>query len=243
MRELSAGHQVTVAINNHTPDGRLLRAPSASNEPRPVADEAVYQSLAEALGADLGWPAGPWTDIYYEASGTAEQTAYYAAGTLAFTTEATPGHSGNDTFHPPYQFVIDQYLGTGTYTGSSIRKAFLTAFEAAVDPGRHAVIAGSAPRGAELTIEKDFTMDTSPVPDAEGQPPLVTPFDMTLRSTMTVPRSGRFTWHVNPSLRPSQYLGTHIRESWTVSCGRGRHAVQVTLARGGSTEIDLSRCR
>lgn len=249
MRELSASNQVTVAINNHTPDARLLRAPSASNEPRPVADETVYQGLAEALGRDLSWQAGPWTDIYYEASGTAEQTAYYASGTMAFTTEATPGHSGLDTFHPPYPNVIDQYFGTGSRYGnpvSSIRKAFLTAFDAAVNPALHSVITGTAPRGTELTISKRFTMDTSPFPAAPGEPAMPEPFEMELESTMTVPRNGRFTWHVNPSLRPSQYLGTHIRESWTVSCGWGRrHAtreVPVRLGRGGAAEIDMRGC-
>ena len=84
MRALSAANQVTVAINNHTPDERLLRAPSSSNEPVP-ADVVVYDALAQMLGADLDFPAGPWTEIYYEASGTAEQTAYYGSGTLAFT--------------------------------------------------------------------------------------------------------------------------------------------------------------
>lgn len=246
MRELSASQQVTVAINNHTPDERVLRAPSASNEPRPVADETMYQALAEDLGRDLGWPAGPWTDIYYEATGTAEETAYYAAGTLAFTTEATPRHEGLERFHPPYPRVIEQYFGTGFYANSSIRNAFLTAFDAAVDPARHAVITGTATRGAELTISKRFTMDTSPFSEAPGEPAMPTPFEMELESTLTVPRSGRFTWHVNPSLRPSQYLSTHIRESWTVSCGWGRrHAtreVPVRLGRGGAAEIDMRGC-
>ena len=60
----------------------------------------------------IDFPAGPWTEIYYEASGTAEQTAYYGAGTLAFTPELTPGFGGSERFHPPYEYVVDQYLGT-----------------------------------------------------------------------------------------------------------------------------------
>ena len=44
-----------------------------------VADDAAYQGLLERLAQNLpGWPAGPWTDVYYEASSTAEQQAYYA---------------------------------------------------------------------------------------------------------------------------------------------------------------------
>jgi hypothetical protein len=238
MRVLSAANQVTVAINNHTPDERLLRAPSSSNEPIP-ADVVVYDALAQLLGADLQFPAGPWTEIYYEASGTAEQTAYYGAGTLAFTPELTPGFVGADRFHPPYEYVVDQYLGTDFYEGSSIRAAYLTAFGAAVDPARHSVIRGKAPRRTRLTISKRFTLDTSAV---DGTGP-VTSIPHELRTTMTVPASGRFTWHVNPSLRPSQYASAHLDESWTLTCGRGgKRSVKVSVARGRSAYLDMSRC-
>jgi carboxypeptidase T len=241
MRELSAANQVTVAINNHTPDERLLRAPSSSNEPIP-ADVEVYDALAQLLGADLDFPAGPWTEIYYEASGTAEQTAYYGAGTLAFTPELTPGFDGLERFHPPYEYVVDQYLGTDFYEGSSIRAAYLTAFEATVDPARHSVITGKAPRGIKLTISKRFELDTSAV-DGDGP---VTSLPHQLRSTMTVPASGRFTWHVNPSLRPSQYASVHLNESWTISCGPGNsgatRTVEVRVQRGATAFADMSRC-
>jgi carboxypeptidase T len=241
MRALSAANQVTVAINNHTPDERLLRAPSSSNEPVP-ADVVVYDALAQLLGADLDFPAGPWTEIYYEASGTAEQTAYYGAGTLAFTPELTPGFDGLERFHPPYEYVVDQYLGTDFYDGSSIRAAYLTAFAAAVDPARHSVITGEAPRGIELTISKRFELDTSAI-DGDGP---VTSLPHELRSTMTVPASGRFTWHVNPSLRPSQYASAHLNESWTITCGPGnsgaKRTAAVTVARGGTALADMSRC-
>jgi carboxypeptidase T len=240
MRELSSAHQVTVAMNNHTPDERLLRAPSSSNEPIP-ADVEVYDALAQLLGDDLDFPAGPWTEIYYEASGTAEQTAYYGAGTLAFTPELTPGFGGAERFHPPYEYVIDQYLGTDFYTGSSIRAAFLTAFEAAVDRERHSLVVGRAPRGARLTISKRFTLDTSAI---DGTGPIST-LPHELETTMTVPRSGYFVWHVNPSLRPSQYATAHLDESWTLSCGRGwrKETVRVEVARGDAAWADLKRCR
>jgi carboxypeptidase T len=230
MRAIATANQVTVAINNHTPDERLLRAPSSSNEPEP-ADVVVYDALAQLLGRDLNWPAGPWTEIYYEASGTAEQTAYYGAGTLAFTPEATPGHGGAARFHPPYEYVVDQYLGTDFYAGSSIRRAFLTAFDAAVDPARHSVITGEARPGTELRIAKSFALDTS-----GGQS-----FPMTYRSTLTVPASGHFEWHVNPSVRPSQYASAHLPEQWTLACGD--RSVQVTVRRGEAAAVDLSRCR
>ena len=92
MIDLLNRNPAMVAINNHTPDQRLLRAPSSSNEPQIVADHAAYEGLLERLSKNLpGWPAGPWTDVYYEASSTAEQQAYYAYGAFGFTPEATPG--------------------------------------------------------------------------------------------------------------------------------------------------------
>ena len=54
---------------------------------------------------------------------------------------------------------------------------------------------------------------------------------------MTMPASGRFTWHVNPSLRPSQYASAHLNESWTITCGPGTAApsalCELTVARSG----------
>ena len=147
MIDLLNAHQITVAINNHTPDQRLLRAPSSSNEPQIVADDAAYDGLLKRLALNLpGWPAGPWTDVYYEASSTAEQQAYYGYGTFGFTPEATPGFSGAQTFHPPYQNVIDNYLGTGTrYANQTMRGLYYDAFKAATEPQLHSVISGTAP--------------------------------------------------------------------------------------------------
>jgi carboxypeptidase T len=228
-----------------------------------VADAPAYQALAEELGDALDWPAGPWTEVYYDASGVAEEHAYYTAGLFAFTTEATPGHSGLARFHPPYSYVVDQYWGTGHYEGSSIREAFLLAWEAAADPARHALLTGTAPPGTELVITKDVTVHSScplhPLfgvvrPEAMNSCPLGALGDLQLvvtspvriRSTMTVPADGRFTWHVLPSLRPSQYQTAHLVESWTVSCtdagGAVARAVEVTIGRGQDQELDLSAC-
>ena len=120
--------------------------------------------------------------------------------------------------------------------------AYLTAFDAAVDPARHSVITGEAPRGIQLTISKRFQLDTSAV-DGDGP---VTSLPHELRSTMTVPASGRFTWHVNPSLRPSQYASVHLNELWTITCGPGnsgaQRTVRVRVARSATAFADMSRC-
>ena len=84
MRDLFNAHQVVVALSNHTPDAKVLRAPSSPDEPTP-ADVEAYDALGQLLGGDLRWDAGPWTRIYYAASGTMEEYAYYSAGTFAYT--------------------------------------------------------------------------------------------------------------------------------------------------------------
>src|SRR3954454_4047229 len=238
MIDLLNHNQVVLAINNHTPDQRLLRTPSSSNEPDVLADEDAYQGLLDRLSKNLpGWPAGPWTDVYYEASSTAEQQAYYAYGAFGFTPEATPGFSGTQTFHPPYQNVIDNYLGTGTrYAGQTMRGLYYDAFKAALDPSLHSTISGTAPAGAKLTLTKTYSLDTSLTTWPTGTSPQTRVFPNALDATLTVPSGGKFEWHVNPSLRPSQYDATFNQESYTLTCsapdGTVLQATTIKIARG-----------
>lgn len=253
---LTAAHQVTVAIHNHTPDGRLLRAPSSPEEPEPLEVE-VYDGLAQQLGAVLGWPAGPWTEIYYVASGVAEEQAFYTQNILAFTPEATPGHEGLERFHPPYQAVVEQYTGTGQYEGSHIREAYVQAWEAAADPDLHGVLRGTAPPGTVLTLHKAMTVETSCAIPGEvgdlltcptgpdGAPLLpVQTLGQEITTTMTVPADGMVEWHVGPSLRPDQRTSSLLEEAWTLSCGEGDDTVstEVVIGRGEVVDVDLSGC-
>jgi carboxypeptidase T len=249
MRELLASNQVVVALSNHTPDAKVLRVPSANEEPVP-ADVVPYDSLAQLLGGDLKWDAGPWPKIYYTASGTMEEQAYYSAGTFAFTFENTPGQQGAARFHPPYSFVVDQYFGTGAYPGSSSRAGFLRLYEAAANPKLHAVLAVKAPSGATLTIHKSETLETSPLlkSDAAGDTTRDAPIKFTqeLTSSLVVPKGAdHVAWHVNPSMRASQHGTEFIREAWTVTCALGgrSQSVDVVVARGEMKPVDLSRCR
>ena len=220
MIDLLNKSNVTVAINNHTPDQRLLRAPSSSNEPQIVADEVTYEALLQRLSKNLpGWAAGPWTDVYYEASSTAEQQAYYAYGAFGFTPEATPGFSGTQTFHPPYENVINNYLGLGTrYANQTMRGLYYDAFKAATEANLHSVLTGTAPAGTTLTLSKSTLLDSSNTVWVTGQPAQVRAFPNAIAQTITVPASGKFEWHINPSGRPSQYTATHLDESYDLVC-------------------------
>ena len=243
-------YPATVAINNHTPDQRLLRAPSSSNEPDVVYDQAAYQALLERLDDNLtGWPSGPWTDVYYEASSTAEQQAFYAYGAFGFTPEATPGFSGNQTFHPPYENVINNYLGIGPrYAGQTMRGLYYDAFEAAIDPALHS--RDHRHRRARRDVDADQDAHARHVEHGLGDRPAgpgaLVPEHVT--TTLTVPANGRFEWHVNPSVRPSQYSDQGIDEAYTLTCTaadgtvletttvkllRGQQAVRSLCTQGG----------
>ncbi|MDZ4672834.1 MAG: M14 family zinc carboxypeptidase [Gemmatimonadota bacterium] len=242
IRDLMNRHQVVVALSNHTPDAKVLRAPSAPEEPIP-ADVEAYDALAQAVGKDLNWEAGPWPEIYYAASGTMEEYGYYSAGTFAFTFENTPGQRG---FHPAYNFVVDQYHGTGAYPASSARNGFLRLYEAAANSALHSVLDIRAPGGATLTLEKRFILETSRILQADTSRVDAIKIPTTIRSTMTVPAgSSRVSWHVNPSLRPSQHAQEHLNESWTLTCSLNGQSksTQVRVARGATAAVDLATCR
>jgi hypothetical protein len=243
MRDLMASNQVVVALSNHTPDAKVLRVPSSTEEPIP-ADVDAYDELAQALGRDMSWEAGPWPEIYYTAAGTMEQTAYYSAGTFAFTFEHTPRQ--RERFHPPYSFVIDQYFGTGAYPASSARNAFLRLLAAAADPARHSVLDVRAPAGAKLTISKSITLETSPLLKEDRTTDPAFTFPMTLTSSITMPAGKtQIDWHVNPSPRPSQKAKEWIPESWTFTCSlNGRtQTVAVSVKRGERATVDARACR
>ncbi len=242
-----ATHNVTLGIDMHTPDKRLLSVQSSLNEPRVLADQATYVNLTNSIADKnlVGWPHGPWTNVYYEATSTEEEQTYYAYGAFGFTTEATPGYSGTNTYHPPYQAVIDNYWGIGQYPGATIRGTLLDMLEASQKPELHSRLTGTAPPGVTLTASKDFRLDTAPTQWVTGGPTNeIHSFPTHLRYSMTVPASGKIDWHLNPSLRPSQYTSEFVDESYTVTCtapdGTVLQTTTVKLARGA--EVNRSLC-
>ncbi len=246
MRDLFASNQVVVALSNHTPDAKVLRVQSTIDEAE-IPELAPYDSIAKLLGEDLKWESGPWPKIYYSASGTMEEQAFYSAGTFAFTFENTPKQN---SFHPAYQFVVDQYFGTGAYPGSSSRAGFLRLLEAAADPALHSVLDVKAPSGATLTVSKKINLETGRVliddRDTTARGP-IQQLPLELTSSLVMPKGkSQIDWHVNPSLRPSQHGPTLLQEQWTVSCvgpARSKKSVTVTVARGKRATVDLSACR
>jgi hypothetical protein len=173
------------------------------------------QALGERMAAQNGYSNQFGWELY-DTTGTTEDYSYNATGGYGYTFEVGP-----DEFHPPFAEVVGEYTGDNDAAqgvtsenahelttdaadecgghghdhdtvGGGNREAFLVAFENAVDAGTHSLITGTAPAGAQLTVERTGVFplwDGSKMAD-------------TVATTMTARETGRFRYHTNPSTRP-----------------------------------------
>jgi hypothetical protein len=225
VRDLVLSRSVTGLITNHTFGDLVLRPWSGA--PEHVTDDGVtlgvardedeLKRLGDRMAAINGYTSQR-SYALYDGMGTTEDWAYAATGTFGYTFEI-----GATEFHPPFEDVVSHW--------GRNRAAYLVALEHAADREQHAVLRGRAPAGARLTLVRDATTPTWDGTSAA-----------TFRTTIRVPRGGRFTWHVNPSTRPT----SAAREKWTITCGRGDRVLQRTTAyvgRGQTRTLDLNACR
>lgn len=231
VHEFSQRHQITHVQSTHNIVGWVLRQPGFRDYGLLSPDEHIMKPLGDRMGEATGYESLLGYDLY-DVHGATEDWNYIAQGAMGYTIELGPSDTeegGGDAplFFGPYQtHVVDQYLGgpTGGPPGKGIREAFLLAAEQAGNPADHGVLDGSARAGHTLRLRKDFTTATARrCPDA-GE----CPDDAALRlpelelpdfidTTLTVPASGRFAWHVNPSTRPWVGAAGGV-ERWTMTC-------------------------
>lgn len=232
VRRFTARFQPLTLLTHHTysDQGIWLRPPAFQDPelfPGGLApDEPELAALADAMGADTGWPSIKGYD-FYPVTGATDDWNYLAQASLAFTSE---GKGPN--FHSYFDLMVRD-----VYPGMS--RAMVTAAEAASTAG--SVITGQAPPGARLEVAKQFEMPTCDGFTEEIHCILPGPsLPEELSSTMVVDQTGQFSWRVNPSSRPLV-----SGESWTLTCSPpGGQSVsrQVEVARGGTAEVDLSDC-
>ncbi len=194
IRDLVRSRNITMLISNHTFSNLVLR-PNGVNpttigsDGLPVGDAPDEKAL-KALGARMTDQNG-YQNIHgwqlYDTTGTTEDYSYNATGGFGYTFEIGPNE-----FHPPYEEVVDEYVGAGKYAGRGNRMAYLIALAHAADKRFSGTLQGRAPAGATLRLKKTF--DT---PTWEGS------FEDFVDTSIKVPRSGRFSWLVNPSTRPA----------------------------------------
>ena len=195
---LVSRRQAVTLITNHTFSNLVLHAPGLQSYGKPVDDRAMRR-LAAKMASENGYADQAGYELY-DTSGTTEDWSYNSTGGYGYTFEI-----GLDGFHPPYaSAVIAEYRGTTPEAGDGggNRAAYLHALRSTVKPKQHAIIRGQAPPRAVLTLTKKFKTPTSRVLDGAGEEGDVIRFRERLKTTMHARRSGRFTWHVNPSTRP-----------------------------------------
>jgi hypothetical protein len=189
IQRLVSTNQVTTLITNHTYSNLVLRPPGVAGAPD-APDEQILKSLGDAMAAENGYTSQHGYELY-DTTGTTEDWSYFATGGLGYTFEIGPTN-----FHPPFEQTVAEYEGTTEAAGSGggNREAYYLAQENTGNRKRHSVLAGEAPAGATLTLAKRFATPTyqeehGTIPDR-------------LRTTLQVPNSGTFAWHINPSTRP-----------------------------------------
>ena len=214
---------------NPTDDGTLPEDPGAI-----TPDEAAMKDLGDDMAAasEPDWISELGYETLCDITGATEDWNYFSQGTYGYTPELK-----GTNFHANYsQMVVTEY---GTAPGVGVREAYLIAAERAADPAHHSIIQGSAPPGATLTLRKDFetpTCESAACPLGNGPP-----IQDSLRTRLTVPARGNYTWHVTPSGRPM-----FPSERWTMSCqiaGGPLVTRQVAVARGQAvTENFAQEC-
>lgn len=237
LRAWSSRHQVTVVNSSHTYGAAVLHQPGFARVDEPglpagsrLPGERRFAALGARMAAAAGYDSAPAHQLY-DVTGAAEDWNYFNQFAFAFTTEI-----GRESHHGPYaQAVAEQYPG--------LRDALMLAGEAAADRANHALLRGTAPAGRVLRLRRSVLMPTSYVLTGTDGPAPVRGEARHLRerlgSSLTVPASGRFTWHVTPSTHPLAVLAGR-RERWTLSCGTERRRLALGL---GEVRTLRLRCR
>jgi hypothetical protein len=244
VREWLLKLQPTVLITNHTFTGLILRPPGTSFD-GPAPDEDQMRHLGDAMARETDY-ISQYSYQLYDTSGTTDDWLYGGLGSFSFTPEI-----GKQNFHPNYTTsFVPEYDGreeidkdTGEPTGrklGGLRRAFLLAGLAAIDPTTHSVLKGAAPPGRTLRIQRDFETVTSSRPNDNDVLHPVQRLPEHRESTLTVPSNGQFTWHVAPSTRPFE----DEPRPWTLTCEDGAGNVlerrDVYVSRDQQLTLDLA---
>ena len=220
LRKFMFGLQPAVVVSNHTVAALMLRPPGQQQTPD-TPDEAPMKALGDAMAAETGYLSQRSWELY-DTTGTTLDWTYGALGAWSYTPEL-----GGDGFHADHpESVVEQYEGSGERGG--MRAALILAAQTAIEPRSHAIISGRAPAGRTLRI-------TRTVPTKTWNGDALDPDTHT--STLTVPESGRYEWHVTPSRRPYEPAA-----AWTLTCERDGQVVErrdIPVERGERVTADL----
>ena len=234
VHEFSQGLHITNFQSIHNIASLVLRPPGFRALGL-APDEARLKELGDRMADATGY-ASEYGYELYEVTGATEDWNYVAQNSFGYTIEL----GGFGSFQGPYATnVVQQYLGRDMAKagGDGVREALLMAGEQAGDVRDHSLFTGTATPGATIRLRRSFETATSPVCEgSNGQPydpsgdetcPVTGPAQVLpdrLDTTLTVPSSGRYSWHVTPSTRPFVRKAGRS-EAWTLSCEVGGQVV------------------
>ncbi|MBE2319184.1 hypothetical protein DVA67_024625 [Solirubrobacter sp. CPCC 204708] len=271
--EIVKNHQVVALVTNHNASHALFY-PGLEIAAGLPADLDVIRGLSLAM-ADR--TKGGYTNVRdsahdYETSGETVDWSYYATRGFAVTMESVGGSqscgvrnapTNRSSQTPNYAFcTVGDYTGVvpdaapqdvkTAYHGHPVRDAFYQALVFPTIDAGHSVITGKAPAGHTLKVSKSFNLYTNRIKLTSNPEPTNPPqaIPTTLQSSMTVPASGQFSFHVNPSVRPvPPYRAEGMvpgpngfyQESWTLTCvapdGKTVSGQQVLIDKGQTKTV------
>lgn len=206
VRRFVLRNNITALITNHTYGNLVLYPWGHTAQPSPDAD--VFVPLAKWLAAANRYEPQAGVELY-ATTGTMDDWAYAATGTLGFTFEH------GTRFHPTYGVV---QLGRAWN-----EEAFLRLVEAGADPSKHAVLRGRIvdAHGDGVAAQLELTK-TADLPLFQGT------FPERIALELETDADGSFAWHLNPSTGP---VDTDDYEL-TITTPAGTETRTVRLARG-----------
>ena len=220
VRSIVLGRSVTGVITNHTYQNSVLQS-GGDKAPDVKTIIAIGQKMADVMGytnqASVGYPT----------TGTTDDWAYAAIGSLGFTIE-----HGRINFHPPYSTGVLEHA-------NNVMKAFTIMAEVSANPKYHSIVSGKVVKGgrpvkATLTFKKSFTTPLSP-----GNPIGKKSVSESVKVVSGTKGNGSFAQHIGPSKRP---FGP-ASEIYTlvVSAGGKSKTIRVKVRRGQRLNLGTIR--
>jgi len=263
--EIVQRNQVVSLLTQHT-NSRAILYPGLEIFAGQAPDlDDGYRDLALAMAhaTNDGYPNVRDSAHDYETSGETVDWSYYATRGIATTLELVGSGAGCPQALPDYlNCTMPDYTGTpgprstavqsARFQNHPVRNAIWLNLIYATLASAHSQITGSAVPGATLKLTKDFNLYTAPIrqnttPET-SDPPRAIPTH--LESSIVVGANGRFTWDVNPSVRPVPAYeadGVHTgprgfyRESYTLTCtaadGSVLGSAKVLLDKGDVADV------
>lgn len=183
VRDLVLGHLPIAKITHHTSGELMLYAWGRNPFEVRSPDADLMQTIGDAMAVSNGYAPKQAYGLY-PTSGTSRDWGHGSVRTLAYTFEH------GEEFHGPYAATIPPMYVKN-------RGAFVTLYDAVLDPANHLVVRGTAPTGSgHLRVVKEFA-----TPLADG----VTTVDERAERTVDIGADGSFEIHLPPSTRPHLY--------------------------------------